>query len=82
MQSVACSNEAASWLKYEDYDGEEWEHEAELFQKMLGCTSTALGALKDHPKAWKPSDKPRGNCCIEERRRIQGLDRSASKAKH
>lgn len=55
MQFIACSKEAASWLKYEEYDDED-----SRYQKALNCTSMALDALKDHPKAWKPSNKAMG----------------------
>lgn len=55
LQFKACSNEAASWLKYEDYVPEEGG--VSRFQKARNATSAALDALKDHPTAWKPGDK-------------------------
>lgn len=55
MQFKACSNEAASLLKYEDDVPEEGG--VSRFQKARNATSGALDALKDHPKAWKPGDK-------------------------
>lgn len=55
MQFKACSNEAASWLKYEAYVPE--EDGRTRFQMAHSATSTALDALKDHPNAWKPGDK-------------------------
>lgn len=51
MQFLAFSNEAASWLKYEQYDGK-----VPRFRKALNCTMTAEEGLKEHPEAWKPSD--------------------------
>jgi len=55
MQFKACSNEAASWLKYEAYIPE--EEGASRFQKAYNATSGALDALKDHPPTWKPGVK-------------------------
>ena len=50
-QFITQSNAAASWLKYDTYDGVD-----NRFLKALGCTSTAQEALRDHPATrWKPS---------------------------
>ena len=69
MQFLAHSNEAASWLKYEEYHGE-----VSRFQKALNCTNTAEEALKDHPTAWKPSDKAMGKLLYRRALALEGLE--------
>ena len=69
MQFLANSNEAASWLRYEEYDGE-----VSRFQNALNCTNTAEQALKDHPTAWKPSDKAMGKLLYRRALALDGLE--------
>ena len=70
MQFLAHTNEAASWLKYEEYNGE-----VSRFQKALNCTNTAEEALKEHPTAWKPSDKAMGKLLYRRALALQGLEK-------
>ena len=69
MQFIACSNEAASWLKYEDYDGD-----VSRFRKALSCTLTAADALKDHPAAWKPRDAAMAKLLYRRALAYEGLE--------
>ncbi|KAL8796264.1 MAG: hypothetical protein Q9195_001379 [Heterodermia aff. obscurata] len=70
MQFLAHSNEAASWLKYEEYKGE-----VSRFQKALNATNTAEEALKDHPTAWKSSDKAMGKLLYRRALALEGLEK-------
>lgn len=69
LQFLAHSNEAASWLRYEEYDGE-----VSRFRKALNCTNTAEEALKDHPTAWKPSDQAMGKLLYRRALALDGLE--------
>ena len=69
MQFLAHSNEAASWLKYEEYDGE-----VSRFRKALNCSNTAEEGLRDYPQAWKPSDKAMGKLLYRRALALEGLD--------
>ena len=68
-QFITQSNPAASWLKYDTYDGEE-----NRFLKALGCTSTAQEALRDHPTRWKPSATAMRKLLYRRALAYEGLD--------
>lgn len=68
-QLITQSNAAASWLKYETYDGED-----NRFLKALGCTSTAQEALRDHPTKWKPSATAMRKLLYRRALAYEGLD--------
>lgn len=88
MQFTTQSNEAASWLRYETFDGMEppvdygvdfYQPEAPTksvsrFQKALTCTSMAEDALKDHPTKWRPSAKAMGKLFYRKAMAREGLD--------
>ncbi|KAL8687463.1 MAG: hypothetical protein Q9218_006374, partial [Villophora microphyllina] len=67
-QFIISSNEAASWLKHEDYDGE-----VSRFQKALNATNTAEEAMKDYPGTWEPSDKAMGKLLYRRALAYEGL---------
>ena len=68
MQLKAFSNEAASWLKYEEY-----VREVSRFQKALDCANTALEALDEEPSAWKPTDAEMARVLYRKALALEGL---------
>ncbi len=68
LQFLTSSNEAASWLKYEGYDGQ-----VSRFRKALDSTRTAEQALKEHPGAWSPSDAAMGKLLYRRAVACEGL---------